>query len=208
MLGPRYPFLIYLFTVVLTAWVCGSGAAVLALVLSFLATVYFIIPPFATFAISGPVVFAGLFLYLPVGAIAIAVIEGERRHRRRLEQKNADRQQAEDELRKSEARLRLAMEAGNLGTWEWDIASGRVSCSDTLEGILGLPAGGFDGTLEGYQRLIHPDDRKGVLQTIRSAVETGERTTSSTATCGPTARPAGSPDGAGHSPMTWAVRSA
>ena len=63
------------------------------------------------------------------------------------------------------------MEAGGLGTWDWDIPRGVVRWSVELERMHGLPEGTFAGTFEAYQRDIHPDDRERVLATIRQNLE-------------------------------------
>lgn len=52
-----------------------------------------------------------------------------------------DQTLAQDALRKSEERLRLAIEATGLGTWDWDIATGERQWSDEARAALGLPAG-------------------------------------------------------------------
>jgi PAS domain S-box-containing protein len=80
---------------------------------------------------------------------------------------------AKNALEDSEERLRLAMEAGRLGSWAWDIPKSSVEWSPTLEKIHGLAPGGFAGTFEAYQRDIHPDDRERVLSVIRQTVEKG-----------------------------------
>src|SRR5205814_4750191 len=45
--------------------------------------------------------------------------------------------------------------------------------SENLEPIHGLRRGGFAGTLEGFQALVHPDDRARVNEAIRRAREEG-----------------------------------
>ncbi|HXT96536.1 MAG TPA: ATP-binding protein [Polyangia bacterium] len=65
----------------------------------------------------------------------------------------------------------LALEAGEIGTWEWNIGSGEVRWSDNLEQIHGLEPGTFDRTFEGYKMLIHPEDREMVLGAIRGCLE-------------------------------------
>src|SRR5262245_59076835 len=77
-------------------------------------------------------------------------------------------------LRESEGWLRLALEAGRMGTWDWDISAGKVTWSESLEAIHGLAPGTFPGTVEAYQQDIHPDDRERVLRAIREALEGGE----------------------------------
>ncbi|MFN7132189.1 MAG: PAS domain S-box protein, partial [Myxococcales bacterium] len=86
----------------------------------------------------------------------------------------SDRRRAMEALAHSEERLRLALEAGQMGSWEFDVRAGRVRWSATLERIHGIPEGTFDGTFEGYQRDIHPEDRGWVLEHI-AASSRGER---------------------------------
>ena len=74
-------------------------------------------------------------------------------------------------LTRSEEQVRVALEAGSLGAWEWDIPAGKVTWSTTLERIHGLDPGSFGGTFEAYQHDIHPEDRARVIATITHAVE-------------------------------------
>jgi PAS domain S-box-containing protein len=84
-----------------------------------------------------------------------------------------DRKETEERLRASESRLRLALEAGRMGAWEWTVGDGKVSWSPELEAIHGLPSGAFPGNFEGFQRDIHPDDRERVLAGIGGALRQG-----------------------------------
>jgi PAS domain S-box-containing protein len=88
--------------------------------------------------------------------------------------REVDRASLLQKLTRSEEQLRVALEAGQLGAWDWDIAAEKVVWSTTLEAIHGLEAGSFAGTFEAYQRDIHPEDRARVMATIARAVE--ERT--------------------------------
>ena len=81
-----------------------------------------------------------------------------------------ERSQATAALQASDARLQVALEAGRMGTWQWDLQTGVVTWSPTLEAIHGLVPGTFDGSFEAYQRDIHPDDRTRVLATITQTV--------------------------------------
>lgn len=84
-----------------------------------------------------------------------------------------DRKRNEVELRRSREHLSLALEAGAMGTWEWDLASGEVVWSPTLERIHGLEPGTFPGTFEVFQRDILAEDLPAVLAAIRRATEDG-----------------------------------
>jgi PAS domain S-box-containing protein len=78
-----------------------------------------------------------------------------------------------EQERLARERLEVAVAAGNLGTWEWDIASGKVTWSPQLEAIHGLAPGSFGGTFEAYLADIHPEDRAYVQQTIGESLTSG-----------------------------------
>ncbi len=74
------------------------------------------------------------------------------------------------ELESVAARLRLAAEAGRLGTWEWELPSRRVLWSPEIERIHGLELGTFPGTFEAFQADLHPDDREQVLAQVEDTI--------------------------------------
>jgi PAS domain S-box-containing protein len=84
-----------------------------------------------------------------------------------------EQKQAERALRESEERLRLALEAGRMGVWDWNVQTGVVKWSDNLEPIHGLAPGTFAGTFEAFEQLVHPDDRQAVNRAVRRALEEG-----------------------------------
>ncbi len=84
-----------------------------------------------------------------------------------------ERTRAEEQARLSEERLRFALDAASMGTWDWDLTTNTVRWSENLERIHGLPAGTFDGTFGSYEREIHPDDRAAVLASAERAVAQG-----------------------------------
>src|SRR5205085_4511521 len=69
--------------------------------------------------------------------------------------------------------LRLALDAGRMGVWDWNIATGEVSWAESLEPLHGLAPGTFPGTIEGFRALVHPDDRDAVDRAITKAVDEG-----------------------------------
>jgi PAS domain S-box-containing protein len=80
---------------------------------------------------------------------------------------------AEQALRESEQRLRLAHQAAGIGTFELNLQT-NVNCwTPELEAMYGLAPGTFEGTQEHWQRLLHPDDRCAALRQMAIAVQTG-----------------------------------
>ena len=66
----------------------------------------------------------------------------------------------------------LAVAAAELGTWEWDLSTGRVIWDERLESIFGVPIGTFDGSFDTYEQLLHPDDRATMKSAVREALDT------------------------------------
>lgn len=83
------------------------------------------------------------------------------------------RAKADMAMRASEQRLNFALEAGRMGAWEWNIATGQVTWSPSLERIHGLQ-GPFGGTFEDFKADIHPGDIDRVMAAIQRALETHE----------------------------------
>ncbi|MEO8268940.1 MAG: PAS domain S-box protein [Aureliella sp.] len=79
--------------------------------------------------------------------------------------------QAREALAISEERLRLALVAGRMGVWDWNIRTSELKWSDSLEPLHGLAPGTFGGTFDHFQQLIHADDRESVNAAIQQAIE-------------------------------------
>lgn len=80
-------------------------------------------------------------------------------------------QQQTERARLSEKQLRIALEAAQMGTWTWDIQTGKVTHSVTTEAIYGLTPGSFEGTYEDFLNSIHPEDREMVIESVRRTLE-------------------------------------
>jgi PAS domain S-box-containing protein len=80
---------------------------------------------------------------------------------------------AQLEAADNHARLEFALDAANMGTWDWDLHTNTIRWSENLERLHGLAPGTFDGTFEAYKREICPEDRERVLASIEHAVTEG-----------------------------------
>ena len=78
---------------------------------------------------------------------------------------------AEEALRVSEERLRLATEAGQLGIWDWNISSDRIVWSDRVYELHGIDREKFGGRVEDFAALVHPEDRGRVGRAIETALQ-------------------------------------
>ncbi len=81
--------------------------------------------------------------------------------------------ESEHKLHDQEERLRLALNAGNCGTWDWDVATNRVTWSERVYDLHGIKPGEFNGAVEDFTKLIHPDDVHRVAETIQACLTKG-----------------------------------
>jgi formate hydrogenlyase transcriptional activator len=83
------------------------------------------------------------------------------------------RRRAEQDLRASEERLRLAQEVAKIGTFERNLQSGESRWTPEMEEIYGLPPGGFPRTVEAFLDLVHEGDRPYVARLVEQSMQTG-----------------------------------
>jgi PAS domain S-box-containing protein len=74
-----------------------------------------------------------------------------------------DKKTAEETVRVSEERLRLAQQAARIGTFERNVRTGVLTWTPEMESMYGLPTGSFGQTRAAFENLIHPDDRTRVI---------------------------------------------
>jgi PAS domain S-box-containing protein len=70
-----------------------------------------------------------------------------------------ERKRAEEALRESEARFRLAAQAGKMYAYEWDVATDVAVRSEEYTNILGLTGEPRCHTRQQFLSRVHPDDR-------------------------------------------------
>ena len=63
-------------------------------------------------------------------------------------------------------RLRLAVDIGSLGTWDWSIPDNQITREGYHEKLFGLAPGSLSGTYDGFLACLHPDDRDRVQNRI------------------------------------------
>jgi PAS domain S-box-containing protein len=84
-----------------------------------------------------------------------------------------DRKLAEAALKKSEERLRLALDAAKAGAWEWDLGTNRNFWSDELWALYGLEPYSCEPSYEAWLETIYHDDRAAVEQAVQETGSTG-----------------------------------
>jgi PAS domain S-box-containing protein len=79
------------------------------------------------------------------------------------------------QLQQSEERLRLALDAGRMGVWDWNLLTNQIKWTENLEPMHGLVPGTFQGNFAEYEQIVHPDDLDRLRQAITRAMG-GEET--------------------------------
>ena len=77
-------------------------------------------------------------------------------------------------LRENEARTTFALAAARMGIWEAELASGRLTWSETLAAIFGLALEHAPRTIDEFYEVIHADDRALVREGFERAIQCGD----------------------------------
>ncbi|WP_456826912.1 PAS domain-containing protein, partial [Cellulomonas sp. P5_E12] len=69
-------------------------------------------------------------------------------------------------------RWQLAVSAGGVGSWDWDLVSGRLDWDDQLLEIFGVAREDFGSTVEAFYAALDPDDLPRVIDALQVAIAT------------------------------------
>ena len=85
----------------------------------------------------------------------------------------SERKRAEEQLRESEADLAEAQRVAKLGSWKFNPVDDSVTWSEEVYRIFDVDKAAFGGVYESFLSNVHPEDRARVLQTNKTARESG-----------------------------------
>jgi PAS domain S-box-containing protein len=86
-------------------------------------------------------------------------------------QRQLEQERTQALLFESERRLTLALKAGNMGIWDWDIVSNQVIWSEEVSALFGMTKGSLPRTVEEFLPFIHPDDRAMTVEAVRATLD-------------------------------------
>jgi two-component sensor histidine kinase len=86
-----------------------------------------------------------------------------------LGRRNMQRDKAEQELRSSEERLRLAQDAGGIGLWDWNIPAGTVVWSKSYRRVWKLGPD-VQPSFSAFLDHVHPEDRSRAKEDVEAAL--------------------------------------
>jgi PAS domain S-box-containing protein len=82
-----------------------------------------------------------------------------------------ERKRIEHTLRTHEEQLRLALTSVKVGTWNWDLQTGRFLWSSQVDRFLGLSDGAQPHTQNDWLALVCREDRDSMARTMRQAMD-------------------------------------
>jgi PAS domain S-box-containing protein len=74
------------------------------------------------------------------------------------------------DLEATRLRAQLAIDAAGIGTFDWDLISGRLSWDARLIEMFGYDADTFEQTIEAFNARLHPDDLPRVSEALQHAI--------------------------------------
>jgi PAS domain S-box-containing protein len=84
----------------------------------------------------------------------------------------SERKQTEDKLCRSDSDLREAQALAHAGSWRWDVTHDKLTWSDEMHRIYGIPSHAFPGSWYAVvSRAVHPDDLARVREANRAVLE-------------------------------------
>jgi PAS domain S-box-containing protein len=86
----------------------------------------------------------------------------------------AERERAHAALERTRERLLEAQASAHIGSWEWDVARDRFTCSDELLRVYGLAPGSAVASHVVLVDSVHQDDRLAVSVVLEAAVDRNE----------------------------------
>ncbi len=108
--------------------------------------------------------FAGIVTPLAINTIGAALALVFMQHRDQIERGR------QAELHASGERLRLALDAAHMGTWDWDIPADTITWSEQVAWLFGRPTGACPATQAAYLGHIHPSDRSAVAGALAATL--------------------------------------
>jgi PAS domain S-box-containing protein len=86
---------------------------------------------------------------------------------RKLEDKMLELERLNTELTEAQRQLHLAMAAGSVGLWDWDLQTGRVRFSEEWARQIGFSPAELGDSIDDWRDRVHPDDLPVVVRTVQ-----------------------------------------
>ncbi len=148
---------------VMIASLFGGGiiAGSAATFVSVLTVVYFFMPLLNSLKVSESGAWLQVFIFVLTSLSISVLVQFMNVRTKKL---------ADAEMRAEGAqRLTFAAEAANVGIWEWDVQKDQMKWDDQMLKFYGITRESFSGTVDSWQRGLHPGDRARANQILQES---------------------------------------
>lgn len=156
----RGAFILCLAAVSVTAWYGGWGPATVATLLSALGMAWFVLPPHDSIRINSGLDLLRLALFLLV-AILISTLYTQRNRTQKA-------------LKRSQERLALALDAANMGAWEYNLRTKEFYWLPGMERLFGRSPHEFPASFQEFLQYIHPEDQDFLTRAVTQPTDGGK----------------------------------
>src|SRR6266404_7452160 len=166
--------------VLLSTWLGGTGAGLLAVLLSTLSINFFFTEPFFAFQFSVrdiPTTVAFFVSALVISSWSTArkrvenrLRESEHELRNARNELEAKVEERTAKLSRSEAFLTEGQRISHTGSWSWNVRSGKITWSAEHFRIFGVDPAKTEPSLELFLEKVHPEDRAFIQRCLDEAV--------------------------------------
>jgi len=81
-----------------------------------------------------------------------------------------ERKQAEDNLREAILQQNITIKAGNIGLWDWDLITNKVSYSAEWKKQIGYEDNEIADNFDEWKSRVHPDDLESALERVQKSI--------------------------------------
>ena len=81
------------------------------------------------------------------------------------------RVKSEHRTRRSQERVELALEGGNLGLWDWEIQTGYITYNRRWAEMLGYSLEEIEPNVNNWDKVMHPDDKPKIMEALSAHLE-------------------------------------
>lgn len=174
-LGIANPYHTAWAAVVLAAWYCGLGPAIVTTLITALGVWYWFVLPLGSFAVEDPKSqIPGLVGFVFFSGVIMAIVEASRRSEKRSQLEIAERSRREHDLQETERELHLAQRLATIGSWKWYPQSDTVVWSEGLYRLTGRDSNLPAPTFAENRSLFSPESWQRLETAVEKTLQTGE----------------------------------
>ena len=164
--GQRPMLILFMIPIILSSALGGLGPGLTATAISAIGINYYGMPPIHHLGIKDAHDLFQWFVLIVSGIMSSYLCELLYRARRLADQRRILQEKAQEELKLSEERFKLAMQGANDGLWDWNMITDEVYLSPRWLSMLGYGENELEHHLNTWKQVVHPDDMQRTLHHV------------------------------------------